>query len=325
MNKFVNYQGEVKSLLKYELPALFNVYRWLRRLRNPYFDVPKTHLPLQKRIDMNMRLYKIGMGYGFDIGKPRTFTEKIQWYKMFYREDLGYMVDKVAFKNYISKELGDGWTIPIIGSWTSIEDLERDWESLPEEFCLKSSSCDDGKNIKFIHHKSGVSFKKLKRELRTWLDPMNTLQNSNCIAYKNVVPKILAEQFMSNFKDQLYDYKFFCFDGQPYCMYVATEHFDKENYPITFYDLEWNIMPIRYGSHETATVPRPPHFEDMKEIAKKLSAGHPFLRVDFFDTEDKLYLAELTLYPGGGVVPYHPDAFNEEMGDKFHIPCELNS
>ena len=62
----------------------------------------------------------------------------------------------------------------------------------------------------------------------------------------------------------------------------------------------------------------------MKRISKQLSKGHPFLRVDFFDTEDKLYLAELTLYPGGGVVPYQPKSFDVEMGRKFHVPCNLN-
>ncbi len=258
-----------------------------------------------------------------DIHNPKTFTEKIQWYKIYYREDLWYLVDKVVFKKYIREQLGDGWTIPLLGAWTSITQLKNDWNKLPEEFCLKSNSSGEGNFIKFIHHKSEVDFKTLSIEIAQWLNPMHTLQNSNCIAYKRVTPLILAEEYMSNFKDQLYDYKFFCFDGKPFCMYVAIEHFDRDNYPITFYDLDWKKMDVQYGIHQTSDVPRPPHFDEMKRVAAKLSKGYPFLRVDFFDTEDKLYLAELTLYPGGGYSAYNPSSFNLEMGTMFHVPCEI--
>lgn len=290
------------------------------KLKN-YNKKPRTMLPLEQRIAINMDTYEKSMGYRFDLNMPKTFTEKKQWYKMYYSEDLWMLVDKVAFKQYIKEKIGDGYTIPLYGAWNTVDGLKEAWASLPEEFVLKSNASDNGRNIIFVHNKSKTRFSDIKRDVYTWLNPMQTLNDSNCIAYKKVIPQILAEEYKSNFKNQLYDYKFFCFNGKPYCMYVAIEHFDKtDDYPITFYDLNWKRMDVSYGSHGTTDIPRPIHFDEMKILAEKLSEGFPFLRVDFFDTEEKLYLAELTLYPGGGFTPYRPESFNEELGKLFNVP-----
>lgn len=278
----------------------------------------------EKLIRTNMRYYKKKMGYNFDINKPKTFTEKIQWYKFFYHNPLcPYIVDKVTFKTFINEKLGNGYVIPLYGSWETIEDLEREWyredSVLPQEFCLKSNLQSDGRCIKIIHDKSNVEFRRLKQELKLWLEPENTLLNSaDCNFYRST-PQILAEKYMTNFDDQLYDYKFFCFDGKPFCMYVATNHFEEDDYPITFYDLNWNKMDVKYGGHKNEDVPVPAHFEEMKYLAEVLSKDFPFVRVDFFDTEEKLYLAELTFNPGGGFVAYEPESFNIELGNLFHL------
>ena len=152
--------------------------------------------------------------------------------------------------------------------------------------------------------------------------PKNTLINSFCRAYDDAIPRVLAEKYMENVSNQLYDYKVFCFSGMPYCIYVANEHFEKDDYPITFYDLEWNKLDVKYGTHRIGDMPRPKHINEMIEISKVLSEGFPFLRVDFFDTEEKLYVAELTLYPGGGYTKYEPESFNEIMGEMFALPIK---
>ena len=272
-------------------------------------------------IKANLNTYKSRQGYEMDINNPKSFTEKIQWYKLFYkREDLCKIVDKHFFKNYIKEKLGEGYTIPLYGYWTSVKDLEKDWNKLPEEFCLKSTISSEGLNIKIIHNKSSVDFLKLKKELKEWLKPKNTMLDSYCSAYYNTTPGILAEEYMENIKNQLFDYKIFCFNGNPYCVYAATEHFNRNDYPITFYNLSWEKMNVKYGEHETADIPKPKHLDEMIKISKILSQGFPFIRVDFFDTENKLWVAELTLYPGGGLTPYNPTSFNESLGNLFELP-----
>ena len=281
----------------------------------------------EKLMDYALKYYKIAIGKKCDIYNPVLFTEKILWYTYLYNNPIcPYIVDKVTFKQYIKDKLGDGYTIPMFGSWKTIEEFEKAWFSaeLPNEFCLKANLQSDGRNILIIHDKRKTNFEDIRKEVTEWLKPENTLMNSYARDFYMSVPQVLAEEYMSNFKDQLYDYKFFCFDGKPYCMYVATEHFMEDDYPITFYDLDWNKLDVRYGPHQNADVPKPKHYEEMKRLASILSQGFPFIRVDFFDTDDKLYLAELTFNPGGGFTPYYPESFNKELGDLFILPADID-
>ena len=282
----------------------------------------KNHWPTFLLENRLMSFYEKQAGYRMDIKHPQSFTEKLQWYKLYYKGDghLERIVDKYLFKQYIKEKLGEGYTIPLLGQWTSIQDLKKDWDELPEEFCLKSTLQSDGKFIKFFHKKSQTDFASIENELKDWLNPKKTLINSFCRAYYHAIPRIIAEKYLENIRNQLYDYKFFCFNGEPYCIYVATEHFDRDDYPITFYDLNWNKLDVRYGEHQTGDVEKPKHFNEMLEIAKQLSKGFPFIRVDFFDSKDKVLLAELTLYPGGGTTPYEPKSFNKTLGDMFILP-----
>lgn len=282
----------------------------------------------EQLIKYTQKYYKIAHKCECNFENPIFFTEKIQWYTFNYHNPLcPYIVDKVTFKDYIKQKLGDGCTIPLIGSWKTVEEFERDWftDKLPKEFCLKSNLQSDGRCIKIVHDKDSICFADLKEEVREWLKPENTCINSLARNFYESTPQILAENFMSNYKDQLYDYKFFCFNGEPYCMYVATEHFDeggnKNFYPILFYDLNWKKMDVKYGNHPNdADVPEPEHYKEMITYAKILSKDFPFVRVDFFDTAEKLYLAELTFNPGGGFTPYYPIEFNKQLGDLFVLP-----
>lgn len=191
---------------------------------------------------------------------------------------------------------------------------------LPTEFCLKANLQSDGRCIKIIHDKNHVDFDVLKKEVSLWFKIENTLINSADRNFYKSTPKVFAEEYMTNFEDQLYDYKLFCFDGEPYCVYVAQDHFGKDGSHISFYDLNWNKMNVRYGNHIVGDAVKPKHFDEMVALSRKLSEGFPFVRVDFFDTDEKLYLAELTFNPGGGFTPYYPESFNEKMGEMFVLP-----
>lgn len=273
-----------------------------------------------------MDKYESLMGYRMDINHPVTYTEKLQWYKVFYThkdgEDLIRVVDKYLFKDYIREKLGEGYTIPMYGVYESFEALEQGWDKLPKEFVLKSTLSSEGKNIKFIHDKSKVDMKSLRHELKYCFKEKYMLCNSLCRAYHSGVPRVIAEQYIENVKDQLFDYKIFCFDGKPFCVETAVERFLGGVPAFTFYDLEWKKMDVRSGNHPHADVPKPKHFEEMVDVSMKLSQGFPHVRVDFFDTEEKLYVAELTLFTAGGYQHYTPNRFNEQMGDLFKLPIE---
>lgn len=300
---------------------VFSVPEKLRR----HFEKPKNKWPTE-RLVMNLKKgYLHDHGRELNMDNPALFTEKLQWYKVFYdNENLTRAVDKYLFKDFIAEKMGGGYTIPCYGVYDSVQKLIDAWNELPDTFILKSTVQSDGRFIKVIRSKKDINLDELRSELKEWLVLKNTLINSYCRAYYNTIPRILAEEYVEQIDNQLFDYKFFCFDGVPYCAYAAMDHFkngkNSNDYPISFYDMEWNKMDVRYGNHITDSIPKPIHFEQMKTIANKLSAEFPFVRVDFFDTEEKLYIAELTFYPGGGNTEYHPLSFDEELGRRFKLP-----
>ena len=167
------------------------------------------------------------------------------------------LVDKYLFKEYITEKLGEGWVIPLIGVWEDVDALERDWNDLPEEFCLKSTLQSNSLSIKFIHKRSETAFSAVKAEVSKWFRPENTLINSYCRAYYGAVPRVIAEEYKTEIDSQLYDYKVFCFNGEPTYVYVATDRFLGEMPLISFYDLEWNRLDVRYGDHPNCDVGKP--------------------------------------------------------------------
>ena len=302
-----------------------NLFDFLSRLKNGPADL-KCNWPAERLIAEDMDVYEKGHGHRFDFNHPVTFTEKLLWYKRNFSGDgrLDRVVDKIEFKSYIEERLGAGHTIPLIGYWSDIKGLKRGWASLPNAFCLKSSISYGGNNILVVKDKSTADLNQILRTIREWFKPENTSLNSFGSAYYSTTPRVLAEEYMSNVENQLYDYKFFCFKGELFCVYVAMDHFGRDGSHISFYDMDWNQLDVQYGDHIVEKAQCPKHFSQMKKYASILSKDFPFVRVDFFDTEDELYLAEMTLYPGGGHTPYHPESFDLEMGKHFILPTDRN-
>ena len=234
-------------------------------------------------------------------------------------------VDKVLFKEYIAKKLGGGYTASVITVWSSPEEVDIN-SIKANKFVLKSNLQSDGKFIVLVNNKNDIDIDKTEAEIKKyWFDTRLLLTNSFCSAYYGAKPRVIVEEFIEEFAGVANDYKIFCFNGKPKFVYIAEEHFKdgetNEVYPITFLDLEWSIMDVSYGNHTiNPNVKKPCHWNEMIKIAEKLCIDFPFVRVDFFDTEEKLYLSELTFYPGGGLTPYHPVEFNKKLGDMFKLP-----
>lgn len=197
--------------------------------------------------------------------------------------------------------------------------MRKDWNKLPKEFVLKCNLSYNGNNMKFITNKNEVDLDKLLNETITWLDPRNTMMNTCCCRFNNSTPCILAEEFLKQEGHTPNDYKFFCFDGVPYYVYVATAHFEKGMSAISFYDLDWNMLDVRYADYLSVKVEKPKQFDEMLEIARKLSSGFPFVRVDFFNVAGKVYLSELTFDSGDGHRKFDPVSFDYEMGRLFKV------
>jgi len=274
------------------------------------------------------QIWREKMGYELDLEHPRTFNEKLQWYKLYYHHpDMTRCVDKVTFKDYVSEKLGDGYTAKLLRVWDSPDEVCFD--GLPERFVVKSNCQDKSQYIAIIRDKQNYDFIALKEEIRDyWFNPMNLLINGFCGAYHDVKPKVFVEEYIEQSAESPDDCKLFCFNGKAEFCYITTERFrggvlNEATFPMGFYTLNWEPIDVTYGNHPIyKNAPRPKYLPEMIELSRILSADFPFVRVDFFLTEQKLYLAELTFYPGGGMVRYDPPEFETYMGDMFLFDTE---
>ena len=269
-------------------------------------------------------LYRFKMGHRLDLKNPQTFTEKLQWLKLYNRKpEYTKMVDKYAVKEYVANIIGDEYIIPTLGVWDKPEDI--DWDSLPNQFVLKTTHGGGGGGVVICKDKTTfdktTAISKLKESMAS--DIYSGLREW---PYKNVPKRIIAEKFMAPEKSpapkDLPDYKFFCFNGEPkYCQVIRDRH-TKET--IDFYDMDWNHMPF-VGLNPVARngltpVARPGNLDEMKEICRKLADSKSFVRVDLYVIDDKSYFGELTLYPASGMGAFTPSEWNGKLGDLLALP-----
>lgn len=255
---------------------------------------------------------------------PQTFSEKLQWLKLYDRKsEYTMMVDKYAVKEYVADIIGEEYVIPTLGVWNRPEDIE--WDILPSQFVLKTTHGGGNEGVVICRDKATFDKKsaiaKLNESLRTdlylvWRE----------WPYKNVPKRIIAEKYIEPHPDvkDLADYKFFCFDGKVKGLFVATERQNpNEEVKFDFFDENYNHLPFRQGHNHAAVIPpKPKNFELMKKIAEKLSKGMPHVRVDLYDLGENILFGELTLFHFSGLVKFEPEEWDYKFGEWIKLPID---
>lgn len=263
-------------------------------------------------------LYKRKFGKNLNLEDPKTFNEKMQWLKLYDRNPkYTNMVDKYEAKKYVSNIIGKEYIIPTLGIWDKFEDI--DFKKLPNKFVLKPTHTSG--NVFICKDKNQIDYKKLKKGVDKWLK-RNYYYTGREWPYKNIKPRIIAETYMKN-KDEvgLKDYKFMCFNGKVKCSFVCSNRNSKEGLNVDFYDLNWNKMPFtRHYPNSKENIKKPINYELMIELSEKLAADIPFVRVDFYEVNGKIYFGELTFYPGSGFEEFYPEEYDKILGDMLKLP-----
>lgn len=264
-------------------------------------------------------LFRLRMGYKLNLDNPKTFNEKLQWLKLYNRKpEYTQMVDKVGAKEYVANIIGEEYIIPTLGVWNSAEEI--DWDALPNQFVLKCTH--DSGGIVICSNKSKLDIDAAKRTLKRGLKRDFYAQNREW-PYKDVKRRIIGEEYMVDESGyELKDYKWFCFNGEPKALFIATDRgVEGEETKFDFFDADFNHLPFTNG-HPNSPRPvlKPQGFEKMKELAAKLSQGQPHLRVDFYDINGKIYFGELTFYHWSGTTPFEPIEWDYKFGEWIELP-----
>lgn len=276
--------------------------------------------PLIKSDSLFLRIaFWSRMGYSLDLKNPRSFSEKIQWLKLYDRKPIyTKMVDKITAKDYVASIVGEEYIIPTFAVYNNVEEI--DWDALPDKFVMKCSH--DCGSIIICKDKSTLDKETSKQLMKEGLKRKYYWQNREW-PYKNVVPRIIVEQYMEDEKTrELRDYKFFCFDGEVKALFVASERQIKGcETKFDFFDENYNHLPIINGHPNASVVPEKPScFDEMKEIACKLSKGMPHIRVDLYEMNGKVYFGELTFSHWSGMVPFEPMEWDYIFGQWIKLP-----
>lgn len=272
------------------------------------------------KIYLEWRFYLL-MGTKLDFNAPKTFCEKIQWLKLYNRKpEYTCMVDKFEVKKHVANIIGEKYIIPTLGVWNNIDDI--DFDSLPRKFVIKTTHDGGAFGVIICRDKTRLDVQRTKIKLDKSLKRNHYLMSREW-AYKNVVPQIIAETLLEDInKGDLIDYKFYCFNGRvEYCQ-VIRDRRSKET--IDFYDRNWihqdfvGLNPMAKQSLQP--IEKPKKYQEMIEIAEKLSSDIPFVRIDLYNIEGMIYFGEITLYPSGGFGVFKPFEWNEKLGSMIKLP-----
>lgn len=252
--------------------------------------------------------------------RPDTLNEKLQWKKLY-----GYfplhttIADKYCVREYISKQIGKDYLIPLV---TVLDDPDRfELASLPQSFVVKVNH-GSGQN-RIVRDKSQIDELEIRRCLKRWFRN-NHYYESKEPQYRDIKPKIIVEEFLTDDDGKIpLDYKLHCFSGRVEVIQVDIDRFG--DHRRNFYSKDWNLLPFTWSQWDKygpkwkngSAIEKPRELVKMIDIAETLSQPFDYIRVDLYFVKNKIYFGEFTLHHGGGRERFDPPEYDKILGDKL--------
>lgn len=265
--------------------------------------------------------YRLSTGLKLDLKNPKRYTEKIQWYKLYYRNELLHQcVDKYNVRAYVKSKGLESILTEVYGVYKDTKTFNLD--RLPNQFVLKSTNGSGGQNVILCRNKNIFDVTESIEIITDWLEQeVSAATYGKEYAYYGLKPKVMAEELLIDHKapnEDVKDYKFLCFNGKVKYIWVDSNRYTKHTR--NFYDTEWNYLDVSCDYPNGGdTIPKPKNLKKMMKIAEILSEEFPHVRVDLYDVNDQVYFGELTFYPNSGYRKFTPDDFDFKLGSYFNI------
>lgn len=269
--------------------------------------------------------YRIKTGRKLNLKNPKRYTEKLQWYKLYYRDPLMiHCVDKYEVRKYV-KKIGLGHILnKCYGVFDDPDEI--DFDKLPSQFVLKDTLGGGGNSIIICKDKSNADLNAYVSQMREWVNTKNIPNGGReWVYYCGKKHRIICEKYIeSNEPGGLIDYKFFCFNGKCEYAYVITNRKHGIEAEFGIYNMNYELLPY-YRTDELKPIHlthKPKQFEEMIMVSKKLSSRFPHVRVDLFCNNGNIIFGELTFFDGSGYMTFEPDSFDYNMGKAFKLPTQ---
>ena len=292
------------DVLKKKFPGLYDYYQHMKRMKVLANAKRLESLPEEKYNDLIEKEYLKVFGNILDWNNLRTYTEKMQWEKIYDKNPIKTtLTDKYAVREWVEGKIGKDYLIPLIGVWDSFDNI--DFDLLPKQFVLKTNH-GTGTNL-IVKDKYKINMRRAKRMFDDWMKTDYAFTNSLQLHYRDIKRKIIAEKYLETNLGELQDYKFLCFDGKPCFCWVDLGRYSKHTR--TVFDMNWKLQPWTQASYGIANydIPMPKNFDMMIDIANILSKGFSHVRVDLYNIDGKIYFGEMTFTNGSGLDPIIPN------------------
>ena len=301
------------SFIRRKLKQNKSIFFFILNLKNKYYHLFYKD---EKFFRIN---YKKTHGEYPDLENPKTYSEKLLWSMINYRNDL-YITcaDKYDVREYVKNKIGEKYLTQLIGIYSHINEI--DFDKLPSSFALKATHA-SGLNL-ICKKKELLQFEATKKELSHWFK-VNYYYFNREWPYKYIPKRVICEEYLGAADGTLpLDYKIFCFDGK--AKLIQLDIGRNTNHLRNVYDIHWNRVndvEIAHPQDYSTEYEKPENLEEMLDIAEKLSSGFNHVRVDLYNNNGKIYFGELTFFHGAGMFEYfRPKAFHLEIGEWFNLP-----
>lgn len=271
---------------------------------------------IPKVVYLKLRFFLV-QGYFPNLKNPKSFTEKLQWRKLKDKNRLFTIcADKYAVREYVKKKIGEKYLIPLYLVTESL--TKEEFEKLPNSFVLKTTNGSGNSAVKIITDKSKENFEKL----RDFFENCKKIDVGDYTMeswYSNIPFKIIAEKLLDI--KTVDDYKIHCFNsGKIIIEHLTERNREKGVLKSNAYDENWNKLNFTMGTElYTYDVKPPKSFNEMINIAKKLSEDFDYVRVDLYNIDNKIYFGEMTFCDSGGFGKFTDKQWDYRLGNCWNI------
>lgn len=302
--------------LKEKFPSLYDYYQHLQRRRVIRNIEKLKKLSFEQQLLILSKMYEKRIGHPLDWSSLNTYTEKMQWEKIYHKDPIKTMLaDKYTVRDWIKEKVGEEYLIPIYGAWNSFDEI--DFSKLPDQFVLKTNH--GSGSIVIIKDKKSMPYRQIKRKFVDWMDTDFAYTAGFEMHYSDIPRKIIAEKYLVTDLGELQDYKFLCFNGVPKFCWVDLGRFSKHTR--TVFDMKWNLQPwtqAKYGISKDP-IPEPKNYKKMIELATVLCQGFSHVRVDLYNIDGTIYFGEMTFTNGSGLETIIPEEYDSILGSMWTL------
>ena len=252
---------------------------------------------------------------------PKRYTEKLQYlrYYVYPKDELvSKCAGRVGVRHFLKENDLGKYLIPIIGIYDKFDDI--DFDKLPDQFAMK---CSHGCAMNYIcFDKNKIDKIALRKQFNKWLKT-NYGKKTVELHYSPIKPQIIVEELMLENGQLPTEYKIHCFNGKAKNLYVVTSRGVDIRY--NNYYIDWTPFDgSQFNGWKKTDKPlqKPDNFDEMIKISELLSAKFPFVRVDLYNINGKIYFSEMTFTPAKGTLILDDDKCDFEMGEWLDISAK---